>query len=141
MRYLIFVFLILTEAARAGSIETETDKGKIMSALSKQSAKQFCEKTLRNLARTDFNKWKQPYAEAVVDVAIRDHGFELKELRNIASRSFEIGSSECALVAALGAPTKTNATTTARSRRVQWVYRDRGMYVYTLDGKVNSYQD
>lgn len=141
MRHTVCVFSCVLVSISAFAQAQDDARRKIESQLASQSWSVFCGKTLRDLARTPPEKRKQPYSDAVMHIASKSYGVGLDEYDNIKSKSFAIGTSECALAAALGRPDKGNRTTNAYGYRIQWVYRSQGLYVYTKNGKVTSWQD
>jgi hypothetical protein len=52
-----------------------------------------------------------------------------------------IGMDECSVVALLGNPDALNRTNYASGRQDQFVYRGKGMYVYTQNGTVHAWQE
>jgi len=56
-------------------------------------------------------------------------------------RSIKIGDSVCSMQMALGLPDDANRTVNASGVKIQHVYRKRGLYVYTNNGIVTSWQD
>lgn len=66
-----------------------------------------------------------------------------EEIDLIKTRIVQVGMSECAMLAAWGAPDRQNTTVSARGRMIQHVYRRGGLsaqYVYTMNGVVTSIQ-
>ncbi|OWQ44253.1 hypothetical protein CDL60_26225 [Roseateles noduli] len=51
------------------------------------------------------------------------------------------GMSECSMAASYGRPTKRNRSVGSWGVRVQYVYEQLGMYIYTRNGRVDSWQD
>lgn len=78
---------------------------------------------------------------AVAQEAIKNYGFADRDVGYIRERRVRLGMAECSVLAALGVPDKLNRTTNAAGRYDQWVYRKRGVYVYTQDGTVTSWQE
>lgn len=119
----------------------QSEEATIRASLDKQSMDTFCRKTLREAVRTPTAKQKPAFLGAVKSIAFHSYGVDSSEIEDIQKKQFRIGTSECALVAALGRPEKTNRSVNAGGYTMQWVYRDRGMYIYTSAGKVTSWQE
>lgn len=90
-------------------------------------------------------------AKTLEFAALRAYLTDLKHMNgvdwmNVDRRTVQIGMTSCGIIAALGRPSAVNRTTTALGRSEQWVYRDRGIYVYTEQrgngaALVTSFQD
>jgi hypothetical protein len=128
-------------AAAELSASADVAKRKIAAEVSKQGWWKFCTTTFRDVVRTSTEKRRQPYADVVIQEALSVYDVGLWEFDKIKSRQFALGSSECAIVAALGKPDAANRSTTAYGKNVQFVYRSKNLYVYTRNGKVTSWQD
>lgn len=138
-RLLLVPALLVLNASLA--MAQQKDEATIRASLEKQSMDVFCRKTLREIAKTPPAKRNEPFFNAGQSIAFYSYGVNSTEFEDIQKKRIRIGTSECALVAALGRPEKTNKTVTARGYTMQWVYRELGSYVYTSNGKVTSWQE
>jgi hypothetical protein len=72
-----------------------------------------------------------PWREALIDHLTSEQMLNGHDLSNVTDRTPAVGMTTCGVYAQLGLPNASNATTTAHSMKVQMVYRDRAIYVYT----------
>jgi len=91
-------------------------------------------RVLRQANQTPRQEYWTNTVLAAAQVSSKDHGY-------IRERRLRIGMSECAMFAALGKPEAANSTHTAGGRSTQFVYRGKGLYVYTDDGVVRAWQN
>jgi hypothetical protein len=123
--------------AEANRPPTDSEKSQMIARAQKMNHWDRCVEVGRALRQTNQTPRQQHWTDAVLaaaQVSTKDHGY-------IRERRVRIGMSECAVVAALGKPEAANSTHTARGRSTQLVYRQKGMYVYTEDGVVTSWQN
>jgi len=117
---------------------TKAEEASMTSRAQKMEYWNRCVEAGSLLRRSNLPPRQQFWADAVLqqatDIKANDQGY-------IRERRIRIGMTQCAVVAALGRPSAVNNTHTARSQTSQMVYRDRGIYVYTDNGIVRSWQD
>jgi hypothetical protein len=123
--------------AIASAPPNEADKRGMTARAEKLDFWALCTELGRVLRRPDETP-KGAYWKGVVvskaQVPAIDHG-------GILDRRLRIGMDECSVVAILGKPNDLNRTNTAGGRRDQLVYRAKRLYVYTVNGIVQAWQE
>jgi hypothetical protein len=71
--------------------------------------------------------------------AVQRYGVTAEDLPAIADKKLRIGMSSCAIVAAIGLPTRTSRNVTATTTTDQYFYQRPGMYVYLTNGRLSSW--
>ena len=61
------------------------------------------------------------------------------ELEYISKRNPKVGMTLCGIIASIGKPDTSNTTELAKSKDVQMIYRDRGIYVYLTINSSNPF--
>lgn len=123
--------------AEANRPPTDSEKSQMTTRARQMDHWDRCVEVGRVLRQTNQTPRQQYWTGTVLtaaQVSTTDHGY-------IRERRIRIGMSECALFAALGKPEAANSTHTARGRSTQFVYRQKGLYVYTDDGLVKAWQN
>ena len=115
------------EARRRREAKDRVAREKLVSRLPSMSVPELCEVS---------RKGYMP--EAAVALANRN-AFEPKDIDLIRRGSVALGMSEDAMLCALGSPEDRNRTVGSWGEHIQYVFD--GMYVYTENGKVTSWQD
>lgn len=117
--------------------DKSVDRSKMQARLEKMDFWQLCGELGRVVRRPGAKDKDEVWSTMVIkqaQVPAQDIGY-------IRERRLRIGMDECSVVAALGKPTALNRTNTAGGRSDQMVYRARGMYVYTENGRVRAWQE
>jgi hypothetical protein len=95
---------------------------------------------LRSMQLSDlcdlFRRVKSPASLAEIK---RRNTFSPSDMGLVSARKISIGMSEPAMLCAWGTPKDRNRTVNAGGVHIQWVYD--GTYVYTVNGKITSWQD
>lgn len=116
---------------------TPAEKQKMDKRASAMDFWKLCGELGRVLRRPDTTPKGQYWEGAVIAAAkipANDHGY-------IRDRRLRVGMDECSVVAILGKPDTLNRTNFSGGRDDQFVYRDKGIYVYTRNGIVRAWQE
>ena len=105
--------------------------------IAKLDGNQFCAKELRKLSSMKAAP-PQPWFD-LVSASARGFGIDAPQLTDIQIGRVTLAMGKCATLAALGAPSDINRTTSAAGTREQWVYGRK--YVYFVGEKMTVIQE
>ena len=76
-----------------------------------------------------------------IEGEFKSRGLTTEQINNVRKRIINIGSPVCVMYAVYGYPDDENRTVTNHSVHIQHVYRIKGLYIYSVDGIIASWQD
>jgi hypothetical protein len=76
-----------------------------------------------------------------IEGELKNRGLTTEQINKIRNRTINIGSPVCVMYAVYGYPDDENRTVTSHSAITQHVYRTIGLYIYSVDGIIESWQD
>jgi hypothetical protein len=123
--------------AEAVKEPTPAEKAKMTSRANGMKFWQLCTELGRVLRSPNTTPKGQYWESAVIAAS----GIPAADQGYVRARRLRIGMDECSVAAILGKPDDMNRTNHAGGRSDQLVYRSKGMYVYTENGIVRSWQE
>jgi len=113
------------------------DEVKLRAQVHKMDYWNVCRELGKVLRKPDVSPRGEAWERVVISVA----GIPKADIPYIRDRRLKVGMDECSVVAIYGKPAALNRTNHAGGRSDQFVYRDRGVYVYTENGIVRAWQE
>lgn len=114
--------------------------------------KQYAPATLSQLSDTFLclrywsNRGDENHSDAIsydknLTAELIKRGFTSEQLKDARKGYISIGDSKCMIYAAMGLPSDENRTVTKYTVKIQHVYRKNGVYIYSTNGVITSWQD